>query len=64
VVAPEDLAKAAAEVCASFTANPPGAVRAVKQLMLGAAGRSQSEQAAAERAAQVPLLRALAAKIS
>jgi enoyl-CoA hydratase/carnithine racemase len=64
VVAPDDLAKAAAEVCASFTANPPAAVRAVKQLMLGAAARSQVEQAAAERAAQVPLLQALAAKIT
>jgi len=64
LVAPDDLAKAAAEVCAGFTANPPAAVRAVKQLMLGAAGRSQAEQAAAERAFQVPLLQALAAKIT
>jgi enoyl-CoA hydratase/carnithine racemase len=60
MVAPQDLAAAAAEVCASFTANPVGAVRGVKQLMLGAAGRTQAEQAAAERATQVPLLRAMA----
>jgi enoyl-CoA hydratase/carnithine racemase len=64
VVEPDSLATAAAEVCAGFTANPPAAVRAVKQLMLGAAGRSQAEQVAAERAAQVPLLQALAARIS
>jgi enoyl-CoA hydratase/carnithine racemase len=63
MVAPDELAKAAAEVCASFTANPVGAVRGVKQLMLGAAARSQAEQCAAERATQVPLLQAMAAVI-
>jgi len=64
MVAPEDLAKAAAEVCASFTGNAVGAVRGVKQLMLGAAGRSQADQCAAERATQVPLLRAMAGLIT
>jgi enoyl-CoA hydratase/carnithine racemase len=63
MVAPEELGKAAAELCASFTSNPVGAVRGVKRLMLGAAARSQAEQAAAERATQVPLLQAMAAVI-
>lgn len=64
LVEPAELASAAAQMCAGLLGNSAPAVRGVKDLMLGAAGRDMAEQAAAERVAQVPLLRAMAAGIA
>lgn len=59
VVPLADLDAAVADLCAAVLANNTAAVRAVKGLLLDAGGRSLTEQRAAERAAQVPLLRDL-----
>jgi enoyl-CoA hydratase/carnithine racemase len=54
-----ELGDAVADLCAALLANGVAPVRAVKGLLLDAAGRTPEAQWAAERAAQVPLLRAL-----
>jgi enoyl-CoA hydratase/carnithine racemase len=60
VVPPEELAAHAAQCCAAVLANPPGAVRGVKQLLLGVGQRDPAAQAALERRLQAPLLGGLA----
>lgn len=59
MVPPEELNARALALCAAVLANPAPAVRAVKDLVRGADQREPATQAAAERNAQVPLLRAL-----
>jgi enoyl-CoA hydratase/carnithine racemase len=54
-----ELDAAVADLCAALLANGAAPVRAVKALLLGAAGRDAPAQWAAERSAQLPLLRAL-----
>ncbi len=63
VVHPDQLADRAGQLCASVLANPPAAVSATKQLLLGADQRDQVSQAAMERRLQAPLLRALTARL-
>lgn len=60
VVRREELDQAARDLAAAVLAAPAGAVRATKELLLGAAGRTHAEQQAAERAAQRGRLRELA----
>lgn len=55
----DDLEQGLADVVASVSSAPPGAVAALKPLLSGAEGTSRVEQAAAERRAQVSRLRAL-----
>lgn len=59
VAPPEQLTDRALELCAAVLANPATAVSAVKELVRGADQRDPATQAAAERSAQVPLLRAM-----
>ena len=54
-----ELDGAVADLCAALLANPATPVRALKALLLGAGGRDLAAQAAAERRAQVPLLRSI-----
>lgn len=54
-----ELDGAVADLCAAVLANPAPPVAAVKELLLAAGGRDLAAQAAAERRAQVPLLRCL-----
>ncbi len=57
VVAPEQLADAVADLVAALLAAPASSLAATKQLLLGAADRTRDEQCAAERLAQVGMLR-------
>jgi enoyl-CoA hydratase/carnithine racemase len=59
VVPLAELEGAVSDLCGAVLANSTAAVRAVKALLLEAGGRDLTGQRAAERAAQVPLLRAL-----
>ncbi len=59
VVAPGELSATVRRLAASILAHPAAAVRAVTEL-IGGAATSADEQRARERAAQLPLLRALA----
>lgn len=61
VVAVDQLDAAVRELCATVLRAPAGAVRAVKELLLGAADRDQAAQERAERRAQVQRLRELSA---
>jgi enoyl-CoA hydratase/carnithine racemase len=54
-----ELAGAVADLCAALLANPAGPAAPIKELLLAAGTRDLAAQAAAERQAQVPLLRAL-----
>jgi enoyl-CoA hydratase/carnithine racemase len=56
-----DLDAAADDLAAALLEPPPGAVAATKALLRDAAGRTDQEQLAAERRAQIGRLRALAA---
>jgi enoyl-CoA hydratase/carnithine racemase len=56
----DELDQAANELAAAVLSAPGGAVRATKELLQGAAGRTHDQQQAAERAAQAGRLRALA----
>jgi enoyl-CoA hydratase/carnithine racemase len=56
----DELDRAALDLAAAVLSAPSGAVRATKELLQGAAGRSHHEQQAAERAAQAGRLRELA----
>jgi enoyl-CoA hydratase/carnithine racemase len=60
VVPRADLDGAVADLVAAVLAAAPAAVTEIKALLSGAAGRSRDEQEAAERAAQLRRLRALA----
>ncbi|HEY6796483.1 MAG TPA: enoyl-CoA hydratase/isomerase family protein [Kineosporiaceae bacterium] len=61
-VVPVDRLEAATDdLVAAVAANVPAAVLATRDLLRGAARRAPAEQRAAERAAQLPRLRALAA---
>ena len=60
VVRREELDQAARDLASALLAAPAGAVRATKGLLLEAAGRTHTEQQAAERAAQAGRLRELA----
>lgn len=60
VVRREELDQAARDLAAALLAAPAAAVRATKELLLGAAGRTHAEQQAAERGAQAGRLRDLA----
>ena len=60
VVRREELDQAARDLAAALLAAPAGAVRATKELLLEASGRTHAEQQAAERAAQAGRLRDLA----
>lgn len=62
VVPPDQLHDRALALCAAVLANPAPAVSAVKELVRGADRRDPETQAAAERRAQMPLLRALSAR--
>lgn len=55
-----DLDAAVADLAAALTQSPAPAVRSVKALVNAALDNSAQEQFAAERAAQIPLLRVLA----
>ena len=59
VVPRVDLDTATMDLAAALLAGPAGAVRATKELLRGAAGRSSDEQQAAERLAQAGRLREL-----
>lgn len=59
VVPTRDLAAAARATCDAILAQPAPTVLALKALLREAGGRDLAGQTAAERAAQVPLLRAL-----
>lgn len=59
VVPGDQLDAAVRELVAALVANPEPAVRAVTELVDGAASREPREQLMAERSAQLPLLRAL-----
>ncbi|MDQ3732852.1 MAG: enoyl-CoA hydratase/isomerase family protein [Actinomycetota bacterium] len=59
VVPPEQLADAVEDLVAALLAGPARSVTATKQLLLGAADRTRVEQCAAERQAQVAMLRQL-----
>jgi enoyl-CoA hydratase/carnithine racemase len=56
----DELDRAALDLAAAVLSATSGAVRATKELLQGAAGRSHHEQQAAERAAQAGRLRELA----
>jgi len=56
VVSNDQLDERARALCAAVVANPPAAVRGVKQLLLGADQRDPSAHAALERRIQTPLL--------
>jgi len=58
---PEQLRSRALQLAGEILANGASAVRSVKALLVGAADRDLAGQARAERVAQVPLLRAVAA---
>ena len=60
VVRREELDQAARDLASALLAAPAGAVRATKGLLLESAGRTHTEQQAAERAAQAGRLRELA----
>ena len=60
VVPRADLDAAVADLVAALLTPPAEAVTETKALLLGAAGRTRDEQEAAERAAQLRRLRALA----
>jgi enoyl-CoA hydratase/carnithine racemase len=60
VVPSGELDAATRDLAAALLAAPPAAVRATKDLLGGAAGRTYDEQRAAERAAQAGRLRDLA----
>lgn len=60
VVPDDDLEAAATDLVGALTANPPGAVREIKALLLGADGREPDEQRRLEREAQGRRLRELA----
>ena len=60
VVPRAELDEAVHDLAAALLASPAGAVRATKELLLGASGRSHAEQQAAERRAQAVRLRDLA----
>lgn len=60
VVGTDQFAGAVQDLVAALLAAPASSSAATKQLLLGAADRSRSAQCAAERLAQVPLLRRLA----
>jgi enoyl-CoA hydratase/carnithine racemase len=62
LVAPEQLASAADALVDDLMAADPVARFAAKRLLTGATSRSASEQLAAERAAQLPLVRRLASR--
>jgi len=55
-----ELDSAVADLAAAIVESPAPAVRAIKALMASAHDNSADEQLAAERAAQIPLLVALA----
>jgi enoyl-CoA hydratase/carnithine racemase len=61
VVPRASLDAAVADLVAALLAPPPEAAAEVKALLLGAPGRTRAEQEAAERAAQLRRLRAIAA---
>lgn len=63
VVPLEELSERTAALVAALTAPVPGAVRAVKEVLLGAERRSLDEQRLVERTAQVGRFRELAALI-
>jgi enoyl-CoA hydratase/carnithine racemase len=60
VVPPAGLAAATDDLAAALLANPLPAVRATRELLRDAPRRTLDQQRAAERAAQLPLLRGLA----
>jgi enoyl-CoA hydratase/carnithine racemase len=60
VVPPADLDAALSDLVAGLLSTDPAAARATKALLAAAAGNTLEQQAAAERAAQVKLLRARA----
>ncbi len=64
VVPADELAGAVQDLVAALLAAPAGSAASTKQLLLGAADRTRSEQCAAERLAQVPLLRQFAQRYS
>lgn len=64
VVAPESLPAAVAELVSAVLGNGTAAVRAVKGLLSAAGDRDAASQRRAERSAQVPLLRTMAAGIA
>ncbi len=57
----DDLDATVADLAAALVESPAPAVRAIKALLVDAADRTVAEQHLAERVAQVPLLRRLAA---
>ncbi|MDQ3475689.1 MAG: enoyl-CoA hydratase/isomerase family protein, partial [Actinomycetota bacterium] len=60
VVPADQLAGAVQDLVAALLAAPGAAAAATKQLLLGAGDRTRTEQCAAERLAQLPLLRQFA----
>ena len=56
----DELDRTALDLAAAVLSAPGGAVRATKELLQGATGRTQADQQAAERAAQAGRLRELA----
>ncbi len=60
VVPTDQLTEAVQDLVAALLAAPAQAAEATKQLLLGAADRTRTEQCAAERLAQLPLLRQFA----
>jgi len=60
VVGRDELDAAATDLAAALLAAPAGALRATKELLQGAGGRTHAEQQAAERSAQAARLRDLA----
>ncbi|MDQ3715342.1 MAG: enoyl-CoA hydratase/isomerase family protein [Actinomycetota bacterium] len=57
VVPADQLAGAVQDLVAALLATPPESTAATKQLLLGGVDRTKSEQRAAERLTQLPLLR-------
>jgi enoyl-CoA hydratase/carnithine racemase len=57
----DELDATVADLAAAIVESPADAVRAIKGLLAGSFDRTTGEQRAAERAAQVPLIRRLAA---
>ncbi len=62
VVTPDELDGAVADLTAALLSTDPAAARATKALLIQAAGNTLAQQAAAERQAQEPLMRALQAR--
>jgi len=60
VVPADQLAGAVQDLVAALLATPPESTAATKQLLLGAVDRTKTEQRAAERLTQLPLLRRFA----